>query len=57
MSKAHIGSNFDTLLADDDLLLDAQLTGIKCVIAFQILQLMDETCPPHTHNIKYALAT
>ena len=40
MSKKHLGSNFDTFLAEEAMLEEATATAVKRVIAWQIEQEM-----------------
>ena len=42
MKKQHIGSDFDQFLAEEGLLGEAEATGVKRVIAFQLTQFMEE---------------
>lgn len=42
MKNKHIGSNFDDFLQDEGLLVEAEATAIKRVLAFQIQQEMEE---------------
>lgn len=39
----HVGSNFDDLLAEDDLLTEVEAVAIKRVLAFQLEQEMKRT--------------
>jgi len=42
MSKKNIGSNFDDFLEEEGLLEDATAVGVKRVIAYQLLRVMEE---------------
>ena len=42
MKNKHIGSNFDDFLQDEGLMVEAEATAIKRVLAFQIQQEMEE---------------
>jgi antitoxin HicB len=42
MNEEHIGSEFDDFLAEEGLLEEAEATAVKRVLAFQIIQLMQE---------------
>jgi len=41
MNKNYVGSNFDDFLAEEGLLEDSEVTAVKRVLAFQILELME----------------
>ena len=42
MNKSYLGSNFDSLLAEEGILAEVETVASKRVIAYQILQLMKE---------------
>ncbi|MCF8239876.1 MAG: helix-turn-helix domain-containing protein [Melioribacteraceae bacterium] len=42
MRKKHVGSSFDDFLEKEGLLVDAETTAIKRVIAFKLQQMMNE---------------
>ncbi len=42
MDKTYLGSDFDDFLAEEGILAEAEAVAIKRVIAFQVVQLMEE---------------
>ncbi len=40
--KRHVGSSFDEFLTDEGLLSEAEATAVKRVIAYQLIQFMEE---------------
>jgi len=42
MDKTYLGSDFDDYLAEEGILAEAEAVAIKRVIAFQVVQLMEE---------------
>ena len=42
MDKTYLGSDFDDFLAEEGILAEAEAVSIKRVIAYQVVQLMEE---------------
>lgn len=42
MNNKHLGSNFDDFLKEEGLLAEVEATAIKHVVAFRIIQLMEQ---------------
>ena len=42
MNKTYLGSDFDDFLAEEGILVESEAVAIKRVIAFQVVQLMED---------------